>query len=136
MLNTVKPVLRGHLWVINVEWSKKPVLRGHLWLIVVEYSQTCIKRSPLVNCCWIQSDLYSEDIFGTKKKFFFKTGDLLKEVPSYDIFYDKTRKKWPLHTGDCLIVVIVWADLTLWCTVLFELFVWHIFFYIFASLTK
>ena len=31
----------------------KPVLRGHLWVIIVEYSKTCIKRAPLGNYCWI-----------------------------------------------------------------------------------
>ena len=29
---------------------------------------------------------------GTKKNWSIKTGDLLKEVPLYEIFYDRTRK--------------------------------------------
>jgi hypothetical protein len=28
------------------------------------------------------------------------------------MFYVRTRKRWPLNTGDCLIEVISWADLT------------------------
>ena len=44
---------------------------------------------------------------------FFKTGDLLKKVYYiYDIFYDGTRKWWPLNTGDCLIEVTARASLT------------------------
>jgi hypothetical protein len=31
-----------------------------------------------------------------------KTGDLLKEVPLYEIFYDRTRKIWPFNTGDLM----------------------------------
>ena len=41
------------------------------------------------------------------------TGDLLKEVQnSYATFYDRTRKRWPFNTGDCLIEVTAWAGLT------------------------
>ena len=39
-------------------------------------------------------------------------GDLLKEVNSYEIFYDRTRKRWPVNAGDCLIEVTLWAGLT------------------------
>ena len=35
----------------------------------------------------------------------------LKRLNSYEIYYDKTRKKWPLNTGDCLIQVTSWAGL-------------------------
>jgi hypothetical protein len=34
-----------------------------------------------------------------------------KRLNSYEIYYDKTRKKWPLNTGDCLIEVTSWAGL-------------------------
>jgi len=34
-----------------------------------------------------------------------KTGDLLKEFNSYEMFYDMTRKRWPFNTGDYLIEV-------------------------------
>jgi len=39
------------------------------------YSQTCIKRSSL------------------------QQG---KRINAYEIFYDRTRKKWPFNTGDFL----------------------------------
>ena len=42
--------------------------------------------------------------FGTKKKWSYKTGDLLKEI-----FYDWTRKGWPFNTGDFLIEVTTWS---------------------------
>ena len=35
----------------------------------------------------------------------YKTGDLLKRFNSYAIFYERTRKMWPLITGDRLIEV-------------------------------
>ena len=50
-------------------------------------SQTCSKRS----------------IFGTKKRWSFKTGDLLKRLYSYEIFHVRTRKMWPFNS---FIVVI------------------------------
>jgi hypothetical protein len=43
----------------------------------------------------VQTNLYYEVNFGTKKKWPFKTGDLLKEVKFiylYEIFYESTRK--------------------------------------------
>jgi hypothetical protein len=53
---------------------------------------------------FIQSNLYWEVIFGAKKKWSYKTGDLLKEVHFiYKIFSERTRKRWPFNTGDCLI---------------------------------
>jgi len=42
---------------------------------------------------YIQSNLYKEVAFGTKKKWPYKTGDLLKRFNSYEIFYDRTKKK-------------------------------------------
>jgi hypothetical protein len=67
---------------------------------------------------FIQSNLYWEVIFGTKKKWSYMTGDLLKEVHFiYRIFSERTRKRWPFNTGDCLIEVIAWAGLTVfWIT--------------------
>ena len=35
-----------------------------------------------------------------------------KKINSYKIFYDRTRKRWPFNTGDCLIEVTSWAGLT------------------------
>jgi len=35
-----------------------------------------------------------------------------KRFNSYEIFYDRTRKRWPLNTGDCLIEVTTWLGLT------------------------
>ena len=31
------------------------------------------------------------------------------------MFYDRTRKKWPFNTGDCLIEVTTWTGLTVYC---------------------
>ena len=42
----------------------------------------------------------------------YKTGDLLKRFNSYAIFYERTRKMWPLITGDRLIEVTTWTGLT------------------------
>jgi hypothetical protein len=59
------------------------------------YSQTCIKRSPLGQ----------------------RNGDLLRQVTSSkrinsnEIFYDRTRKRWPFNIGDCLIKMFSWAGL-------------------------
>jgi hypothetical protein len=50
--------------------------------------------------------------FWTKKNWSFKTGDHLKMFNTYEIFYDRTRKKRPFNTSDCLIEVITWAGLT------------------------
>jgi len=50
-------------------------------------SSACIKRSP----------------WGQKETVAFKTGDLLIEDHSYEIFYDRIRKMLPINTGDCLI---------------------------------
>jgi len=51
---------------------------------------------------YIQSNLYLEVTLGRKKKWPFKTGDLLKGFNSYKFFYDRTRKRWPFNTGDCM----------------------------------
>ena len=53
------------------------------------YSQTCIKWSPV----------------GQRQSGF------ICQV-TYEIFHDKTRKRWPFNTGDCLIEVTSWAGLT------------------------
>jgi hypothetical protein len=37
-----------------------------------------------------------------------------KRFNSYEIFYEKTRKRWPFNTGDCLIEVTSWAGLTVY----------------------
>jgi hypothetical protein len=61
-----------------------------------KYSQTCIKRSPLVQ----------------RKKWSYKTGDLLKEVQFKWTFLWQVKKRWPFNTGDCLIEVTAWEGLT------------------------
>jgi hypothetical protein len=33
----------------------------------------------------------------------------------YEIFYDRTKKRWSFHIGDCLINATAWAGLTV-CT--------------------
>ena len=40
------------------------------------------------------------------------TGDLLEDVQSYEMFNDRTRKWWPINTGDCLMKVTTWAGVT------------------------
>ena len=64
--------------------------------ITLLYSQTCIKRSPL----------------GQRKSGLIRQVTSLKRFNSYEIFYDRTRKRWPFNAGDCLIEVISWADFT------------------------
>jgi hypothetical protein len=59
-------------------------------------SQTCIKRSPL----------------GQRKIDLIRQVTSLKRFNAYDIFYHRTRKRWPFNTGDCLIEVTAWAGLT------------------------
>ena len=51
-----------------------------------KYSQTCIKRSPL--------------------------GQRESGLISYEIYQDKTRKRWPFNTSDYLIMVTTWAGTT------------------------
>ena len=41
----------------------------------------------------------------------YNTGDLLKKLISYEIFYDSSRQRRPFNTGDCLIEVTSWAGL-------------------------
>jgi hypothetical protein len=38
-----------------------------------------------------------------KEKLAFNTDDLLKRFNSYEICYDRTRKRWPFNKGDFLI---------------------------------
>ena len=52
------------------------IYKMYIYMYLPIYSQTCIKRSPL----------------GQRKKWSFKTVDLLKEVSSYEIFWYRTRK--------------------------------------------
>jgi hypothetical protein len=33
---------------------------------------------------------------------------------TYEIIYDMTREKWSFNTGDCLIEVTTWTDLTVY----------------------
>jgi hypothetical protein len=64
------------------------VLQGNIWKPVTHVHTV----KPVLNV-----------IFGTTKKFpDIKTGDLLKD----GIFYDRTRKRCPFNTGNCLIEVI------------------------------
>jgi hypothetical protein len=53
---------------------------------IYNYGPTCIKRSHL----------------GQRKKWPYKTGDLLKEVQFIWNFLRQDKKKWPLNTGDCM----------------------------------
>jgi hypothetical protein len=39
-------------------------------------------------------------------------GDLKKRLNLYEIYYDRTRKRWSFNTGDCFIEVTAWAGLT------------------------
>jgi hypothetical protein len=38
-----------------------------------------------------------------------------KRLNSYELFYDRKRKGWPLNTGDCLIELTAWTGLTVIC---------------------
>jgi hypothetical protein len=58
-----------------------------------KYSQTCIKRSPLEQR---KSDLLRQ------------VTSSLKKLNSYEIFYDRTGKRWSFNTGDCSIEVTTW----------------------------
>ena len=58
----------------------------------------------------------------TKKKWPYTAGDLLKRLNSYEIFYDRTRKRLPFNTGDYLIEVTTWEGLTVLTTELPTLF--------------
>ena len=104
----MKDVIRNPPVNRNLWWNS--MLTNHSSGYI--YSQTCIKRSP----------------FGIKKKWSFKMGDLFfyikKKLNSYEIVYDRTKKKRSFKTGDCLIKVTAWVGLTvnefelvLWCIV-------------------
>ena len=42
-----------------------------------------------------------------------RNSDFLRQViPSFDFSYDRTRKRWPFNTGDCLIEMTAWTSLT------------------------
>jgi hypothetical protein len=74
--------LRIHLWCENA--LRNPFLQYTSMIYI--YSQTCIKRSPLE----------------------YRKSGLLRQVTSwktfnsYEIFYDKTRKRWLLNRGDLM----------------------------------
>ena len=63
-----------------------PIMKSSTYYI---YSQTCIKRSPL----------------GQRNSDLLRQVTSLKRFNSYEIFYNRKRKKWPFNTGDCFIVV-------------------------------
>ena len=50
----------------------------------INYSQTCMKRPPL----------------GQRKSDLIRQVTSIKRLNSYEIFYDRTRKRWPFNTGD------------------------------------
>jgi hypothetical protein len=42
-----------------------------------------------------------------------RNSDFLRQViPSFDFSYDRTRKRLPFNTGDCLIEMTAWTSLT------------------------
>ena len=51
----------------------------------------------------------------SRKKWSVNTGDCLIEVNSYVMFYDRTRNRWPFNTGDCLIEVNSWVCFIVLC---------------------
>ena len=55
----------------------------------------------------------------TKKKWSFKTDDLLKDWGSIHMKFYMTgqEKMWPFNANNCLIDVTAWADFTVWRTV-------------------
>jgi len=67
----------------------------------------------------LQSNLHKEVTFGTKKKWPYKTGDLLKRFNFYETFYDRPRKRWPFNTGDCLKEVTAREGLTIYIKVIY-----------------
>jgi hypothetical protein len=70
---------------------------------ISSYSQTCIKRSPL----------------GERKSGLIRQITPYERFNSYEIFYNRTSKRWPFNTGDCLIEVTTW---TVWLYSSFLLF--------------
>ena len=44
-----------------------------------------------------------------------------KRFNSYESFYDRANKMWPFNTGDCLIEVIAWEDLTVHIRILLQI---------------
>jgi hypothetical protein len=49
---------------------------------------------------------------GQRKSGLIRQVTSKKRLNSFEIFYDRTRKRWPVNTGDCLIEVTAWAGLT------------------------
>jgi hypothetical protein len=93
------------------------------------YSQTCIKYisiqiytlkpvSSISVYRYIQSDLYQEVIFGTKKMWPYKIGDLLKEIQFIWNFLWQDKKK---VTFKYLIEVIDWLYMYMYVLTFLEL---------------
>ena len=49
---------------------------------------------------------------GQRKSGLIRQVTSLKRFNSYEIFYNRIRKRWPFNTGDCLIEVTRWTGLT------------------------
>ena len=61
-----------------------------------KYSQACFKRSPL----------------GQRKGGLIRQLTSQKRFNSFEIFYDRTIKRWPFNACDCLIKMTTWEVLT------------------------
>ena len=71
--------------------------KGDRWIQFWLYCQTCMKRSSL----------------GQRKSGLIRQVTSYKRFNSYEIFNDRTRKRCPFNTGDCLIEVDACACLTI-----------------------
>jgi hypothetical protein len=85
--------------------------------VLVLYIQNIISKEDLIYQDELQSNLHYEVSFGTKKKWLYKTGDLLKEVKFTWNFLWQDKKMWPFNTSDCLIEVTSLTGLTLFISV-------------------
>jgi len=78
----------------------------------VVVGQPCIKRSH------------------SKRKCRLRQVTSWKRFKSYEIFYDRTRKRWPFNTCDCLIEATGWSGLTVYYPpllfILFQIFMVNI----------
>ena len=63
---------------------------------------------------YIRLNLYKEVTFGTKKHGYIRQVTSWNRFNSYEIFNDRTRRRWSFKTGDCLIEVIAWGGLTVY----------------------
>ena len=97
---------------VNIFFSKIDILQAEYTPIVVRkyliYNLYSLHTSYFVLSSFLLynnghllygQNMYWEIAFGTKKKWSFTTGDHL----TYEIFYDRKRKRWPFNTRDCLI---------------------------------